>query len=199
MPANTAAPTESASTASISVESRSAKSPPKTDGPVDVQPEIDRTKPGTSSRIGRAKAIIQRNVMWSLGAGVVPIPIVDILAITGVQVNMMKELSELYRREGFRPKKAKSIVYALLVSLGSVGVGSIVGSSLAKLLPAIGTTLGIISVPIVAGAFTHAVGKVFLMHLESGGTLDDFEASDWEVSFQREYREAEVPAAQGKN
>lgn len=193
MPSNPAA---SSDPAVISAKvSASSTSTPTTDGTVGPKPEIDRTKVGTSSRIGRAKAIIQRNVMWSLGAGVVPIPVVDIIAITGVQVNMMKELSELYRKEGFKPKKAKSVVYALLVSLGSVGVGSMVGASLAKLLPAIGTTLGIISVPIVAGAFTHAVGKVFLMHLESGGTLDDFEPSDYEVTFQREYRDAEVPSA----
>jgi uncharacterized protein (DUF697 family) len=175
----------------------------KTEGPDGVQYETkyeykveNKREISTDpfSRIGRAEAIIQRNVMWSLGAGALPIPIVDILAITAVQIKMLKELSDLYD-VGFKASAAKKIIYSLLASLGSVGIGSAVGGTLAKLLPSIGTTIGVVSVPIFAGAFTHAVGKIFLMHFESGGTVLDFDPNAMRSYFKSEYERAREKVA----
>lgn len=142
--------------------------------------------PDPYSRLGRADAIIQRNVMWALGAGVVPLPIVDVVAVTGVQVKMLKELSDLYGA-GFRSDIAKKIVYSLLSGLGSVSVGTAIGASLSKLIPGLGTTLGVVSVPIIAGAATHTVGKMFLMHFESGGTVLDFDPQAMRSYFKQEF------------
>ena len=139
-----------------------------------------------SSRISQGIAIVHRNVMWSLGAGVLPLPLFDIVAITGVEVKMLKELSDLYGVP-FKQSVAKKLVYSLLSGVGSVALGGAIGASLAKMLPAIGTTIGVISVPIFAGAVTHAVGKVFLMHFESGGTFLDFDPYAMRSHFKREY------------
>jgi len=138
------------------------------------------------SRTAQAEAIIHRNVLWSLGAGIVPIPIVDILAVTGIQIKMLKQLSDLYGL-GFRENIAKKLVYSLLSGLGSVGIGGAVGFSLSKLIPGIGTTLGVVSVPIFAGAATHALGRIFLMHFESGGTLLNFDPHAMRTHFKQEY------------
>ena len=141
------------------------------------------------SRVGRAEALIQRNVLWALGAGVLPLPFFDVVAITAVEVKMLKELSDLYG-VSFKSAAAKKIVYSLASGVGSVGVGSVVGASLAKLLPGIGTSLGVVSVPIVAGAFTHALGRIFLMHFESGGTVLDFDPHAMRSYFRQEFEKA---------
>ncbi|EYF04405.1 YcjF family protein [Chondromyces apiculatus] len=147
------------------------------------------------SRVGRAEAIIQRNFIWSLGAGAIPLPIVDVAAVLAVQLKMLKELSNLYGLP-FSSSIAKKIVYSLLSSVGGVGLGALIGAGLAKAVPTVGTALGVIAVPIFAGAFTHATGRVFLMHFESGGTFLDFNPHTMRAHFRQEFEKAKETAAQ---
>ena len=146
------------------------------------------------SRAARADEIIRRNVLWALGAGVLPIPVFDILAITGVQIKMLREFSTLYR-VNFTEGLVKKIVVSLLSSVGTVGLG-LIGSSLLKVIPAIGTALGVASTPIVAGTLTHAMGKVFVMHFESGGTFLDFDPQAMRHYFKQEFDKAKDVVAQ---
>jgi uncharacterized protein (DUF697 family) len=142
-----------------------------------------------------AQAIIRRSVLWALGAGVVPVPIVDVIAVMAVQVKMLNEFSKLYGFS-FTEGIAKKLVGTLLTSLGVVTLGSTIGGSLAKLVPVIGTTLGLISVPVLAGAMTHAVGTVFMMHFEAGGTLLDFDPKSMREYFHKEFEKAKHTVTQ---
>jgi uncharacterized protein (DUF697 family) len=143
----------------------------------------------------QAEAIIHRNVLWALGAGVVPFAIADVIAVTAVQVKLLKELSEHYG-VAFREGLAKKLVGSLLVGLGGVGFGLMLGASLAKLIPGVGTALGVVSVPISAGAFTSAIGRVFVMHFESGGTFLDFDPVRMREYFRAEFETAKDKVAQ---
>ncbi|MDI1475040.1 DUF697 domain-containing protein [Polyangium sp. y55x31] len=145
--------------------------------------------------VGRAEAIIRRNVLWSLGAGAVPIPFADAIAVTGVQMKMLSELSELYGVD-FTKDIAQKLVTSLFSSLGGVTIGASIGSSVAKLIPGVGTALGIITIPILAGAFTLATGKVFMMHFESGGTLLNFDPVAMRAYFMREFEKAKATVAE---
>jgi len=144
-----------------------------------------------ATRIDRAKAVVQRNVYWAMGAGVLPLPLVDIAAITGVQLKMLRELAQVY---GFKFSEglAKKSVMSLLVGVGGVGIGGLIGTSLAKLLPVVGTSLGVASVPVVSGMLTHAVGNTFVMHFEAGGTLLDFDPRAMRSYFKKEYDDAKI-------
>lgn len=148
----------------------------------------------TVSRVGRAEAIVRRNVLWSLGAGVVPFPLFDAVAITGVQLKMLSELSELYNVP-FTESIAKKILGSLIASVGGVALGTIVGSSLMKLVPGVGTALGIMSVPVIGGAATHATGKIFIMHFEAGGTLLDFDPHKMRSHFKQEFEKSRQAVA----
>jgi len=154
-----------------------------------VEAETETKAAEPVSRVGRAEAIIRRNVLWSLGAGVVPMPLVDMLAVTGVQVKMLAELSSLYGVP-FREELATKLVGSLLSGVLGVGAGALLGGSLAKFIPVVGTAFGVISIPIVAGAFTHSTGKVFLMHFEAGGTLLDFDPHAMRTYFKQEFEKA---------
>jgi len=165
----------------------------KHEAPADVHVRVTATD-HAPSRIGRAEAIIHRNVLWTLGAGVIPIPLIDFVAVTGVQLKMLKELSDLYGVK-FSESIVKKLLGTLVSSIGGVALGGMLGASLAKVVPVLGTTLGVISLPIVAGAFTHATGKVFLIHFESGGTVLDFDPHAMRSYFKTEFEKAKETVA----
>ncbi len=164
--------------------------------PESAQPEVTfAAKPGDPTPlIGRAEAIIQRHTLWSLGSGLLPIPLLDIALTLGVQVKMLKELSELYG-VNFSEAAVKKVLIPLLSSAGGVGIGSVVGASITKLIPGIGTTLGVVSMPVIVGAFTFATGRVFLMHFESGGTILNFDPYAMRSYFKQEFAKARETVA----
>ncbi|MDI1433123.1 YcjF family protein [Polyangium sorediatum] len=164
-----------------------AKVEPKAEGksPSSTAPK----SPEPVSRVGRADAIIRRNVLWALGVGLVPVPVADIIAVTGVQVKMLAELSELYELS-FREDIAKKLIGSLLSGVLGVGAGAVIGASLGKLIPFVGTAFGIVTVPVISGAFTRALGKVFVMHFETGGTLLDFDPHKVRSHFKQEFENA---------
>lgn len=120
-----------------------------------------------------AKKIVKNYMWWSMGAGLIPVPFVDLAAVSGVQIKMLKEMSDIYEIK-FSENKGKSIVSALL---GSILPNSLSGGnmgSLLKMLPFVGPVLGGLSMSLFSGAATYAIGKVFIQHFEAGGTFLDF-------------------------
>ncbi|WAS91519.1 lamin tail domain-containing protein [Nannocystis punicea] len=147
----------------------------------------------SSIRLRAAQEIIHRNILWSLGACAVPLPVADVLALAAVQIKLMRELSALYGVP-FRESLAKKIVASLLSSVGGFSAGFVVAASFGKLLPGVGTLLGFMSIQTFAGALTYAMGRVYLMHIESGGALLDFDPRAMRQHFYREFRKGEQVA-----
>jgi len=122
-----------------------------------------------------ADGIVKRYMWWSMGAGLLPFPVLDLAAVTGVQLKMLDRLSGLYEIE-FSENRGRNIIGALLGGLipQSLAVGT--AGSLFKSLPIIGPALGGVTMSLFSGASTYAVGKIFNNHFASGGTLLDFDA-----------------------
>ncbi len=151
-------------------------------------------------RIAKAYEIVRRNTYWTLGAGLVPIPVIDFVVVGAVQVKLLRELSSFYGVE-FSEDLAQKAVATLLNSAGSTALGMGVGATIAKFVPVVGTLAGSISVAAFAAAFTNAIGKIFVLHFESGGTLLNFDPeamrAHFDAEFEREWRlEAERARAQ---
>ncbi|WP_434047928.1 MULTISPECIES: YcjF family protein [Sorangium] len=161
---------------------------------VRVEAKVEAVWP-ISSRAGHADAIIHRNVLWSIGAGVLPVPFLDMLAVTVVQMKLLAELSHLYGVT-FREELAKKLIGSLVSGVVGVSSGVLLGGTLAKFIPVVGAALGVVSVPIIAGAVTHATGKVFLMHFEAGGTLLDFDPHAMRAHFREEFERAKTRVGQ---
>lgn len=121
----------------------------------------------------RATDIIRSYMGWSAGAGLVPIPWLDLAAIIGVQLKMLKSLADLYGVP-FRQDLVRPAVTAL-VSTGGSALLAGPAASLAKTVPVFGTILGVLTMPALAAAASWATGKVFIRHFESGGTFLDFD------------------------
>jgi uncharacterized protein (DUF697 family) len=120
-----------------------------------------------------AKKIVKNYMWWSMGAGLIPVPFVDLAAVSGVQLKMLKDVSEVYNIK-FSENKGKAIVSALLGSIvpNSLSYGNM--GSLLKMLPFVGPVIGGLSMSLFSGAATYAIGKVFIQHFEAGGTFLDF-------------------------
>lgn len=141
--------------------------------------------------------IIRENMLWASGGGLIPVPILDFIAITAVEVKMLKELSALYELP-FREHQVKSILASLLAGMGAPALGAAITASLFKSVPLLGAVSAFIAVPGAAAAFTYAVGKVFLQHFASGGTFLDFDPKKVREHFARQFEEGKLVAAKTK-
>lgn len=128
-----------------------------------------------------ARTIVTKYMGWGASAGILPVPIWDVVAIGGVQVLMLKEIFEVYEVE-YSEHKARTAVTLLLGSLSPQLLAGVAAGTLLKLVPGAGA-LAALSLPVMASAATYAVGKVMIKHLENGGTLEDFNAKDHKEDF----------------
>lgn len=116
-----------------------------------------------------ANIIIRNHMVWSMGAGFIPVPIADFFAVGAIQLDMIRQLCKLYD-EDFKEKQGKAIVSALTGSgLARLGARAI------KFIPGVGSVLGGITLAVLSGASTYALGEVFKKHFETGGTFLDFD------------------------
>jgi len=128
-----------------------------------------------TARAAAAEEIVRRYVPYALGAGLVPLPLLDVAAISGVQLKLVAELSALYGVE-FTPHRARNLVTALLGGVGAWTLAAGAFGSAIKVLPGVGTFFGAGTLPLMAGTVTYATGRMFIAHFDSGGTLIDFDA-----------------------
>lgn len=157
--------------------------------------EIETTAPLANS--ARADAYIHERVLWALGAGLVPIPLLDLAAIAAVQVKLVNELSELYGVE-FSADQGKKIISVLTASVGTGTLATGTVASILKVFPGIGCVGGAIALPAVAGASTYALGRVFVQHYESGGSLVDLDQEQAKAYFAKAYEEGKKVVAKVK-
>jgi uncharacterized protein (DUF697 family) len=116
-----------------------------------------------------AKDIIRKHVLWSMGAGLMPVPLFDIAAVTAIQMDMLKQLAG-----AFGADHTKSSGKAFVSGLTGGTVARIAASAV-KAVPGIGTIVGAISMPVLSGASTYAVGQVAVSHFEGKGDLRDID------------------------
>ncbi|RLC11327.1 MAG: GTPase [Deltaproteobacteria bacterium] len=120
--------------------------------------------------------IVRNHVLGAMGIGLIPVPLADLAALTGLQMNMLRKLAKAYNVP-FSKDKGKN----MLASLVGAGVPVMSAGSLAsfiKTVPVVGQTVGALTMPAISGAMTYAVGKVFIQHFASGGTFLNFDPDE---------------------
>lgn len=145
-----------------------------------------------------ASDITTKYMWWTMGAGLIPIPFVDLVAVSGVQLKMIKDMADIYDVK-FSENRGKSIVSALLGSIvpNSLAAGGV--GSLLKMIPFVGTVIGGISMSLFSGAATYAMGKVFIQHFETGGTFLDFNPDSVKEYFKTQFEKGKKVAEEMKN
>ncbi|MFL6798333.1 MAG: YcjF family protein [Xanthobacteraceae bacterium] len=124
-----------------------------------------------------AAKLVEKFAMWSGAAGLIPLPVIDVAAVAGLQLQLVRRLSEMYN-VAFAENRGKSIIASLMGSMipATSGMGV---ASLLKSVPVLGTAIGTLTMSGVSAAATYAIGKVFIQHFASGGTLLDFDPPDY--------------------
>jgi uncharacterized protein (DUF697 family) len=130
-----------------------------------------------AARDERASQLVDRLSLWSGAAGLIPVPLVDMAAVGGVQLYMLRRLSEIYEIP-FSENRGKSMLTSLAGAIAPASVATATGSFL-KGLPGIGTIIGALTMPAASAGATWVIGKVFIQHFASGGTLLDFNPPDY--------------------
>src|SRR5882757_5889457 len=129
----------------------------------------------------QASKLVDRFSLWSGAAGLVPIPLLDVAAVGGVQLQMLRRLSEIYSVP-FSDNLGKSMIASLAGSVLPASTATTAAMSVGSLLkgiPGIGTAIGAVTMPVVSAGATYVIGKVFIQHFASGGTLLDFNPPDY--------------------
>ena len=138
--------------------------------------------------------LVNKYVPFCAAAALIPLPGVDIVAVTGIHVKMIADIAKIYDVP-FRDDAAKNIISSFVAAAipSSMGFGlTQVAASALKIVPGVGTVLGMSAGAAFAAAFTFALGRVFIQHFESGGnlvTLDPIAAREY---FKTEFESAMV-------
>jgi uncharacterized protein (DUF697 family) len=151
-----------------------------------VEPHIEET-----DRANIARSTIKYYAGWSFGAGLVSIPVVDMLLVMGVQVQMLRKMSDIYG-VNFSEHIARNLIAALLGGLVPETLSRSVITPFLQAVPIVGPILGLVTMPAFSAASTYAVGQVFLQHFESGGTFLDFNPEKVRDYFRKEFTAAKA-------
>jgi uncharacterized protein (DUF697 family) len=151
--------------------------------------ETNQPQPSSaSSPFQQARRVLNKRVLAASGMGMIPSPALDLAAITIIQLELIKSLAEIYQVP-FRRDWGKSVLAGLTAGAAPLIVAPALGSLL-KMIPVIGLPAGALSVSGAGAAMTYAVGRVFIMHFESGGTLLDFDPRSMRKYFRDEFANA---------
>jgi uncharacterized protein (DUF697 family) len=153
--------------------------PEAPEAPAAAIPEAAASAPAEDAgQVKRLKAdvIITRHAAVAAGAGLIPVPLVDFGTILAVQVGMLYLICDIWGVK-FSKQAATSVALSAVGSAipGANARGMFLSSAL-KAIPFVGTGAAMAATPVLAAATTLGIGKLFVEHLESGGTLLTFKA-----------------------
>ena len=151
----------------------------------------DKIMSNNSERSKHVDTIIRNHVIWSMGAGLIPVLIADVFAVSALQLDMIRQMSKVYDVD-FSETQGKAIV----TSLTSSTVARITAGSLVKMLPVVGSIIGGVTVSVFAGASTFALGQVFKRYFESGGTILDFDPARLKKLYKEQFEKGKKVAEQ---
>ena len=143
-----------------------------------------------SASVERAVKTVDRYSKIAAGVGLLPTFVLNFAAVLAVQITMVWKIAKIFNRTDGKNHIRGSIM-SLIGSVLPSTVGHGIGLAVAA-IPAVmtGTVLSFVLAPAIAYAMTIAVGNVYIMHFESGGTLLTFDPNEFREHFKREFQKA---------
>jgi uncharacterized protein (DUF697 family) len=127
-------------------------------------------------RRSAAMQIVYRYMAMSAGAALIPVAGADVVVLAGIHVSLIKQLCDHYQVD-FSDHAARNILIAVTASIVPGAVGSMIGQRVLRMLPWTGALAGWTLMSAGSAAFSYGIGRLFIHHFESGGTLDSFDVS----------------------
>ncbi|MFZ5585944.1 MAG: YcjF family protein [Thermodesulfobacteriota bacterium] len=153
---------------------------------VGPRPEPE-ARPAPDERGPQAERIINRYAGWAAGVGLIPLPVIDMAALAGLQLRMLHELARLYGAD-FSPWRARAVVAAVMGGVLPVSTASGLLGQLVRLIPVVGLAAGVLTLPALAGAATLALGRVCALHFCLGGDIFSLDAKKLRQDVAREMK-----------
>lgn len=144
--------------------------------------KIINPKMTSELRVLKGDCLIHRHVLVAVGAGAIPMPVVDLVAMSGVQAKMVIELCKLYEVPYIK-KMFVTVLTCLSSSILALTIGR-AGLSFIKMIPGV-NLVGFWGMPVFSGASTYALGKIFQKHFEAGGKMNDMDPKTLKEDFRR--------------
>ena len=137
------------------------------------------------NRQKRAAEIISKYANWSSAGGLIPVPYLDVLTVSGIQARMVMELALLHEVP-FRPKLLKTATAAIAGGAAPHALSGVTASVVAKHVPGIGTIAGTIGMAGFSYVSTRILGQIFTRHFAAGEDLNEKHLASLRKDFQRE-------------
>ena len=125
-------------------------------------------------RLRAALDILSRYRRWTIAAAAAPLPLIDAACVSGVQLRMISRLARLFDVP-FERVRVGSLLSSLLGGWTPFTITTSVAGAAARLVPGIGTLIGVATSVGTSTLATETIGKIFIRHFEDGGTFLDFE------------------------
>ncbi len=128
---------------------------------------------------------------WASVAGFIPLQIVDMLSISAVQAKMVHSLCQIYGKD-FEHEALSSILSGLIGgSVTGLLSQSLVGS-LIRNIPVVGSTVSMLTLPVVSYATTYAVGAVFIRHFEKNLSMSELSLDEIQEFFIEQFKKGKA-------
>jgi uncharacterized protein (DUF697 family) len=141
------------------------------------------------NRTGKAKQIVRQYTVWAAGGGLLPVPLVNIATVTGLQVSMLERLSKLYDADYSRSTAQMFLSAVTGTTVLSVGYRA---SAALRFVPGIGTVVGGAAMGTLAGASTYAIGQATIKSLETSGDLLHVDIEQAKDTFDEAFKRGRV-------
>lgn len=125
------------------------------------------------------RKIIRKHAGMAGVGGLVPIPAVDFVATSAINLKMLQTLAALNDVE-FRVESARAAISSLVVGGGSTLLGF---SVVTGRLPLVGLVVR----PAVAAGLTLAIGRTFALHFMLGGSFHGFDPEAYRDFFNQHF------------
>ena len=153
-----------------------------------VSPEMSRREQAAKS--------IKRYAAASAGFGIIPIPALDMSAIGTSQLLMIRSVAKIYGVV-LSKDRVRVIVSSTVGGVAPVLLGGGL-SSIFKMIPVVGTVVGAVTLPSIAGLTTLTLGNALADHLDAGGSLDELGLAQLRATFNSEFRAAKAKLSRKK-
>ena len=145
--------------------------PPKISPPLISDRLLTQSAGGPGLRRALGERTVQRYATIAGFGGIIPVPVVNIAAISVIILRMVRTLARLYGVP-YQHHQARSVVISLMAGTMPTGLAVATTSTLIYLVPG-SNLIGLAVSSITAVKCTHFIGRVFINHFENGGTLSE--------------------------
>lgn len=142
-------------------------------------------------QVEAANALICKYAIYGMGCGLIPSPGIDMIAVTVLEVQMIRDLSAVYTFNFPHKLVTSKIVLSLLGSIAPIYFARRFQNSV-KLIPGFGYWLSAGLLAAANGASVYAIGKIFQRHFESRGTFLSTDTAMIRRFFRQSYEEGKV-------